>query len=124
MDLSVVGTDHSVVRASLDGRRFRASGEGAGGEVDAQTVFEYQEAGGVIWARYQGGAIELGFLVGTRSGDQLDFRYTQLNRGGATASGHCVSQVETLADGRLRLHETWTWESRSGSGTSVVEEIG
>ncbi|HEX6695483.1 MAG TPA: hypothetical protein VF080_01770 [Solirubrobacteraceae bacterium] len=27
------------------------------------------------------------------------------------------------ADGRLRLHETWAWDSQAGSGTSVVEEI-
>jgi hypothetical protein len=30
--------------------------------------------------------------------------------------------VET-ADGRLRLEETWEWESRDGSGTSVVEQV-
>jgi hypothetical protein len=26
-------------------------------------------------------------------------------------------------DGRLRLHETWAWDSQPGSGTSVVEEV-
>jgi len=42
---------------------------------------------------------------------------------GETASGRCSSQIDQLPDGRLRLHETWTWESREGTGTSVVEEI-
>jgi hypothetical protein len=27
-----------------------------------------------------------------------------------------------LPDGRLRLRETWAWESREGTGTSVLEE--
>jgi hypothetical protein len=28
-----------------------------------------------------------------------------------------------LDDGRLRMHEQWTWDSKPGSGTSVVEEV-
>jgi hypothetical protein len=42
---------------------------------------------------------------------------------GTTATGRCESRIEALADGRLRLHETWAWESQEGAGTSVVEEI-
>jgi hypothetical protein len=26
-------------------------------------------------------------------------------------------------DGRVRLEETWEWESQQGSGTSVVEQV-
>jgi hypothetical protein len=49
--------------------------------------------------------------------------YAQLLEGGRTATGHCESRVEELPDGRLRLHETWAWDSQEGSGTSVVEEL-
>lgn len=106
---------------SLDGRTFVVV-DNKVGEVDAATVFSYQEFGGVVAARYTGGAIRLGHLVGTRSGDDLDFRYVHLARHGGTASGHCRSTIEVLADGRLRLNEKWEWESREGSGTSTVEE--
>jgi hypothetical protein len=34
-----------------------------------------------------------------------------------------VSTVVELPDGRVRLEETWAWESRQGSGTSVVEQV-
>ena len=61
----------------------------------------------MIHARYAGGAVRLGFLVGTRAGDTLRFRYAQLLEDGATATGHCESRIEELPDGRLRLHETW-----------------
>ncbi|MEO6714247.1 MAG: hypothetical protein ABIM89_12565 [Mycobacteriales bacterium] len=107
--------------ASLDGREFVVV-ENAVGEVDAATVFSYQEKDGVVSARYEGGAIRLGYLVGTRSGDNLDFRYVHLGATGETSSGRCLSRIEVLDDGRLRLHEDWSWESRDGSGTSVVEE--
>lgn len=107
---------------SLDGRRFVAEAAVAGGEVGTQTVFAYHEHDGMIWAEYAGGAIRRGFLVGTRDGDRLDFRYTQLNTHGQTSTGHCVSVLSQLDDGRLRLDETWEWESRPGSGTSAVVE--
>jgi hypothetical protein len=108
---------------SLDGRVFAQSERPDGGEVGPGTRFRYREAGGQVWATYAGGGIARGFLVGTRQGDTLDFRYVQLNDAGATSSGHCVSRIVELPDGRLRLEETWEWESRAGSGTSVVEEL-
>ncbi|MEU1645045.1 hypothetical protein ABZ422_09730 [Micromonospora zamorensis] len=108
---------------SLDGRRFRAVADVVAGEVGTQTVFAYHERAGEVWAEYAGGSIRRGHLVGTRTGDRLDFRYVQLNTDGQTSSGHCVSEVSVLPDGRVRLHETWSWESRAGSGSSVVEEV-
>ncbi|MEV4489592.1 hypothetical protein AB0K04_05675 [Micromonospora coxensis] len=108
---------------SLDGRRFAAVADVVAGEVGTETVFTYREADGEVWADYAGGSIRRGHLVGTRHGDRLDFRYVQLNTDGQTSSGHCVSEVSVLPDGRLRLHETWWWESRPGSGVSVVEEL-
>jgi hypothetical protein len=109
---------------SLDGRRFRAVAEVEGGDVGPQTEFEYADRDdGVIHARYAGGAVRLGFLVGTRAGDALSFRYAQLLQDGRTATGRCESRIEELSDGRLRLHETWAWDSQPGAGTSVVEEV-
>lgn len=108
--------------ASLEGRRFRAVAS-SGGDVDGATAFDYHQDGELIWATYAGGAVRRGYLVGTRSATELDFRYCHVTDDGQTAGGHCHSRIETLRDGRLRLHETWEWESRPGSGTSVVEEV-
>jgi hypothetical protein len=112
-----------VSAPSLDGRRFAAVAEVEGGDVGAETVFHYAQDGDAVHARYAGGAVRLGFLVGRRDGDALAFRYVQLRADGTTASGRCASRIEALADGRLRLHETWAWESQPGAGTSVVEEL-
>lgn len=109
---------------NVDGRTFAPVGDEHGGDVGADTRFTYhEEDDGVIWARYEGGAVRLGHLTGTRRGDRLEFRYAHLDADGATASGHCVARLEVLADGRLRSHETWRWDSRPGEGTSVVEEL-
>ena len=112
-----------AVSASLDGRRFRVSAMGAEGEASEATVFEYHEHDGVVWARYEGGAVRLGFLVGTRQDDRVHLRYSQLNDSGETSNGRCSTTISTLPDGRLRLDEDWEWESKPGAGTSAAEEI-
>ncbi|CAM5565998.1 hypothetical protein [Streptomyces pilosus] len=109
---------------SLDGLVLAPVADQAPGQVGTLTRFHYHERDGEVWAEYAGGDVVRGHLVGTRAGDRLDFRYVQLKRDGTTSSGHCVSTVVELPDGRLRLEEDWEWESQSGSGTSVVEQLG
>ncbi|WP_103500595.1 MULTISPECIES: hypothetical protein [Streptomyces] len=109
--------------ASLEGRVFAPEADQSPGQVGTATRFRYREREGRIWADYAGGDIERGSLVGTRVGDRADFRYVQLRTDGTTASGHCVSEITELPDGRLRMAESWHWESRTGSGTSVVVEL-
>jgi hypothetical protein len=111
-----------AAQVSLDGRTFSGAEMSDQGEASEATVFEYHEDGGVVWARYEGGSVRLGFLVGTRNGDRIDFRYSQLNAMGETSNGHCSSQIVVLADGRVRLNEVWSWESKTGEGASAVEE--
>lgn len=112
------------MEVSLDGKVFAGVQNSADGEVSSATRFIYHQDGSVIWAEYSGGDVLRGYLVGTRVGDRLSFRYVHLNSAEQTASGVCESEIEELPDGRLRLHETWTWESRPGSGESVIEEVG
>ena len=112
-----------AVHPSLDGKRFRGAEMSSEGEASPATVFEYHEDDEMVWARYERGVIRLGFLVGTRDGDRLEFRYSQLNTSGETASGRCSTTISVLPDGRLRLDEGWTWETRPGAGASAVEEI-
>ncbi|WP_055491858.1 hypothetical protein [Streptomyces sp. TP-A0356] len=108
---------------SLDGLVLAPVADQAPGQVGTRTRFAYHEEDGEIWAEYTGGDVVRGHLVGTREGDRLDFRYVQLKRDGTTSSGHCVSRVVELPDGRVRLEESWEWESQTGSGTSVVEQV-
>ncbi|MFJ5994349.1 hypothetical protein [Streptomyces sp. NPDC092370] len=108
---------------SLDGLVLAPVADQAPGQVGTRTRFTYHERQGGIWAEYSGGDVVRGYLVGIREGDRLDFRYVQLKRDGTTSSGHCVSAVVELPDGRVRLEESWEWESQRGNGTSVVEQV-
>ncbi len=109
---------------SLDGRRFRDVTPDHQGDVGDDTYFEYREdPDGVVHAKYEGGSVRLGYLVGTRVGDELEFRYTHVTSERLTASGQCRSRIKVLDDGRLRMQETWEWTSQPGAGSSVIEEV-
>lgn len=109
---------------NLDGRHFRDVTADHQGDVGQDTVFDYrEEPDGVVHARYAGGSVRLGFLVGTRSNTDLEFRYSHVTETGEIASGYCRSRIECLEDGRLRMHERWEWTSKQGTGTSVIEEL-
>ncbi|WP_256105474.1 hypothetical protein [Streptomyces sp. ODS05-4] len=108
---------------SLDGVTFAPTGDQAPGQVGTETRFSYHQDGDRVWAEYAGGDVVMGFLIGTRAQDTLDFRYVQLRRDGTTATGRCMSLLSETSDGRLRSDESWQWESEQGSGTSTVEEL-
>ncbi|WP_254523293.1 hypothetical protein [Natrinema caseinilyticum] len=108
---------------SVDGRVFKSIANDGDGDVDGETYFRFDQTSELIHARYRGGTVRLGHLVGHHLGDSLDFRYAHVTVDGDTATGHSVDRIEQLEDGRLRLHEEWTWESKSGSGSSVLEEL-
>ena len=106
---------------SLDGRRFTALGNSASGQVGEGTIFHYHQDGDLVWASFSGGQVRHGDLVGTRTGDELDFRYVHLDTDAVTSSGRCHSRIENGP--RLLVHETWQWESKPGAGTSVLAEV-
>ena len=76
-----------------------------------------------MWAHYAGGAVQIGYLVGRLNGTRLVFRYAQLHRTGEVHGGHSTCEVMSTPDGRLRLVEHFHWDSRPGSGTSVLEQV-
>ncbi|MFC6769321.1 hypothetical protein [Natrinema soli] len=108
---------------SFDGRTLAGVANDEDGEVGADTVFHFEQAGERIYANYSGGDIVDGHLVGTFDGEQWDIRYTQINTDNETATGHSVGDVELLNDGRIRVEDEWEWESKSGTGESIHEEI-
>lgn len=110
---------------SYNGRKFRAIANTENGETSAETIFEYRQQGNIVTSEYAGGKIRSGHLIALVAADgTLDMRYHQVNERGELMTGMCRSVPEVMANGKIRLHETWQWTSGDGSrGSSVIEEI-
>lgn len=106
-------------------KRFRSVANSETGEVGDGTVFHYHQTGNIVTAEYSGGEIVSGHLIAICDSEGgLDMRYHHVNTKGELMTGLCRSTPEILADGRIRLHETWQWTiGDRSSGQSLLEEI-
>jgi hypothetical protein len=107
---------------SLDGRQMRVVATADGSEVSADTLFAFAQFGNTVSARYAGGNVRLGHLVGTLAAGELNFRYAQVDHAGRVDGGRSVCEVSLLPDGRVQLREHFHWETRDGSGTNILQE--
>lgn len=103
-----------------DGRRFRPLEDTAGGRLAV-----YRQDGELLWGEFAGGRARRGALAGRCGPDgALDFAYCMVLDTGEVVSGHCSSTPELLADGRVRLRETWErYGPHSDQGVSWLEEV-
>lgn len=105
----------------LDGRTMFVSSTADNGVVSSETRLHFTQRGARVAARYAGGRVARGWLVGQWAGDTLHFRYAQ-REDGAIHAGESACHVQELPDGRLRLIEHFTWSTRHGSGVNVFDE--
>jgi hypothetical protein len=106
---------------NLDGLVMHVSSTADSGVVGSDTRLYFQQRGARVFARYAGGAVRRGVLVGRLDGRDLRFRYVQAE-GAAIHAGRSVADVLRLADGRVRILEHFAWTTREGTGTNVFDE--
>ena len=83
----------------LAGKKFRDLSTSSAGAADDHTLFEFHEKAAVAYARYVGGSIRIGFLVGAFSDERLRLRYVQIDHAGRVYSGHSVCDLERTVGG-------------------------
>ncbi len=94
------------------------------GVVNEDTVFDFIQKDNYVEAKYSGGKIENGFLVGLIKENILEFSYCQLQTDGILDSGISSSELSISSKGKIRLIEHFEWKSRPGeSGVNIFEEI-
>lgn len=110
---------------NYNNKRFRPIENSANAETSEETIFHYQQEGKLLHCHYKGGEIERGQLLGiVADNGEIDMRYQQVNTKGLLMTGRCQSKPEVLANGKIRLHESWQWTSGDGShGRSILEEM-
>jgi hypothetical protein len=112
-----------MTAVDLDGVTMFVSTTDARGVVGAQTRLAFRQNGARVLARYGGGRIRRGVLVGAVDGDVLTFRYLQVEDSGEIHGGRSTCDVGRTPHGRVRVIEHFRWTTRDGSGTNVFNEV-
>lgn len=105
-------------------KTFRPVSTTENGETSSETIFLYQQEGGILTSEYAGGRIIKGHLIGlVNENGEIEMRYHQVNDKGELMTGKCTSIPEVMSNGKIRLYETWEWTSGDCSkGESIIEE--
>ena len=92
------------------------------GKVGIDTIFEFTQYKDTVSAKYSGGRIQIGYLVGKMNGDKLVFRYSQMDNDGNLDGGisECILRMN---ENKIQLVESFTWESIEGEGTNIFQEV-
>ena len=94
------------------------------GVVNEQTIFHFTQKGRKVSARYSGGYIEKGFLVGILEESILRFSYCQLRSNGLMDHGEseCLLYEE---NGKVALREQFEMQSAGTleKGTNIFKQI-
>lgn len=109
---------------NYNNKSFRPISNSENGETSNETVFHYKQRGNILSSEYSGGKIKYGHLIGlVDANGTIEMRYHQVNDKGELMTGICISKPEILANGKIRLHESWKWTSGDQSkGESIIEE--
>jgi len=109
--------------APFNGLEFKVVSTDAAVEVGDGTRLSFEQNGRFASARYGGGKVALGLLVGTVAGQTLESRYVQVGINGQIDAGHSTWELRTRPDGRAEMTERFTWDTRPGSGTNEYEQV-
>lgn len=108
--------------ADLNGLRAHAAVTAPGGVINADTIFEFTQEGDVVEAKYRGGKIVSGFLIGRLRDQELEFRYCQTHTDGVIAGGHSVCKVCVNDADKTEIVEEFEWAT-GGKGTNIIREL-
>ena len=109
---------------NLNNKTFSSHSNSPNGDVSGQTLFKYCQEKDVIWAEYSGGIIQKGSLIGkVLNHEEIEFNYQHITLNMELRAGHCISKVNLMEDGRIKLTEHWKWftDSQSECCSELIE---
>ncbi len=115
--------DSSTKSALLNGVKMNVVETSASSVIDTDTVFQFEQNEDVVHARYSGGAIVAGTLIGKLIDDQLQFAFSQLEAGSVFSTGNSQCTVSVVGD-KIELTENFEWsEASRPPGVNKLQQV-
>jgi len=108
---------------NLNNRIFHVlQNDGPGAEVNGDTIFAFYQCQEMVMGEYKGGKIKEGDIIGYIEGEKFHFHYEQINLNGEKNSGNSNDKIEVGDGGKIKLIDTWKWETKEGEGHCIMQE--
>jgi len=110
---------------NLKGKTFRAVSNSAQGSVGTNTKMQFISDKGVVAAKYKGGTIVRGHVLGRRiSESEIELLYLSATVSGEVKAGKAHAKFTLGEDKKLHMHMDWQWltgDHSSGQSEWVLE---
>ena len=106
---------------NLHGKRMNVVETAGNGVVNHETIFVFNQTNNIVTAKYSGGLVQRGFLIGKLDSKNLHFKYAQEHKDGNIAGGESNCEIKMGKDETLQLVEHFDWANRKGK--NVFQEI-
>ena len=107
---------------NLNNKKFAIIKNSANGEVDNETIFEYQQKGNLVTANYYGGTIKYGKIIAHMKGDELDVLYQCATIDEELKAGKAIAKISTVK-GKIKLSLNWEWLNNKNGDKGQSEYI-
>jgi hypothetical protein len=95
------------------------------GEVNADTIFKYNQEGNLVTADYYGGTIRYGKIIGDLQGDRMDMLYQCITTDNELKAGKALAHLSLTDDGKIKMKLDWMWLTNDNNrGVSEYVEVG
>jgi hypothetical protein len=93
----------------LNNKKFVLIQNSEKGEVNSETIFEYQQDGNLVTADYSGGTIRYGKIIAEINGDKLNMLYQCLTTDNQLKAGKALAIISLTEEGKMKLTLDWEW---------------
>lgn len=94
----------------LNNKIFMSLANTSNGDVNGATRFYYTQKAKVITARYEGGVVQVGSIIGQMLTEStFEICYQHLTISGELRTGQCKTRIELLENDVIKLIEEWQW---------------
>ena len=109
---------------NLDNIKMNVIETAKNGVVNELTIFTFTQIDNFVSAKYSGGQIHQGFLVGKLFKEKLNFSYCQIQKDGVIDNGQSECDVIMGENKKIRLVEHFKWNSKNGdTGVNIFQEL-
>ena len=79
------------------------------GQVNTETIFEYQQQVNLVTANYKGGSITYGKIIAILDNDRLDMLYQCVTTENELKAGKAIAKISKNENGKIILDLDWEW---------------
>lgn len=109
---------------NFDNKKFALIQNSESGQVNSETIFEYQQKDNLVTADYHGGTIKYGKIIANLKNDELNMLYQCLTTDNELKAGKAIAKISFSDKGKIKLSLDWEWLTNgSEKGNSEYIEI-